>query len=264
MGGFTLDKSFSDLDKMVKGWMKEARLKILKALNDEIDVWTKSGRNDLVTNIDKEIENFYIEKIHHFDSEATIIGEETFSNDDLDLNGVTWYLDPIDGTMNFVKQKEHFATMIAIYENGCGVRGYIFDVMRNKIFWGGPDIGVFCDNDRLTPPINTSLRDGLIGIGAPYLIHNFRNLQKVALQSSGTRIYGSAGIQILHVIEGKCVGYVSYLRPWDFAAGKVLAETLGLSVKTIDGKSLNMLTSSDVLVATKNAQKDIAKLVKKS
>ncbi|MBZ2404703.1 fructose 1,6-bisphosphatase [Liquorilactobacillus hordei] len=257
-------ESLEYLDIVVRGWMHDARNKILAAFNKDLDVWTKSGRNDLVTNIDKEIEKIYSKNIRLLFPEANIIGEESFTQGDLNMNGMTWFIDPIDGTMNFVKQHCHFASMLAIYENGKGVRGYIYDVVRDKLYWGGPDVGVFCNNEKMKDPSNTVLRDGLIGIGAPYLIHNFCNLQAVALASSGTRMYGSAGIQIIHVIEGKCVGYVSYLRPWDFAAGRVLAETLGLSMKKIDGTPLNMLVSSDVLVATKNAQKDIAKLTKKS
>ncbi|MDN7144497.1 inositol monophosphatase family protein [Liquorilactobacillus mali] len=259
-----MGKSLKYLDIAVKGWMHDARIKMLAALDEGLDVWTKSGRNDLVTNIDKEIEKFYIKNIRLLYPNANIIGEESFTKADLNVDGLTWFVDPIDGTMNFVKQHSHFASMIAVYENGKGIRGYIYDVIEDKLYWGGPDIGVFCNDVKMKKPSNESLRNGLIGIGAPYLIHNFCNLQDVALASSGTRMYGSAGIQIIHVIEGKCVGYVSYLRPWDFAAGKILAEVLGLSVKMIDGAPLNMLISSDVLVATKNAQKDIAKLIKKS
>ncbi|MDN2452470.1 inositol monophosphatase family protein [Lactobacillus sp. UCMA15818] len=259
-----MGKELEYLDIAVKGWMHEARAKILAAFDEDLDVWTKSGRNDLVTNVDKEVEKFYSKNIHLLSPEANIIGEESFTQADLNMDGLTWFVDPIDGTMNFVKQHSHFVSMIAVYENGKGLRGYIYDVIEDKLYWGGPDIGVFCNNNKMRAPDNVFLKDGLIGIGAPYLIHNFFNLQAVALASSGTRIYGSAGIQIIHVIEGKCAGYVSYLRPWDFAAGKILAETLGLSVKMIDGTPVNMLISSDVLVATKNAQKDIAKLIKKS
>ena len=62
-------------------------------------------------------------------------------------------------------------------------------------------------------------------------------------------------------IEMSFVISFSALRPWDLAAGKILAETLDLVVETIDVKETNMLSSKVVLVATKNAEKDITKLI---
>ncbi|GJM76573.1 hypothetical protein HMSSN036_87890 [Paenibacillus macerans] len=55
-----------------------------------------------------------------------------------DLAGRIWILDPIDGTMNFIKQKENFAVMIAVVEDGIGKCGFIYDVMRSRLVWGGP------------------------------------------------------------------------------------------------------------------------------
>ena len=90
----------------------------------------------------------------------------------------------------------------------------------------------------------------MFGVGGKMLLSNYRNVQSAAKKSLGVRIYGSSGIE-----------YLSHLRPWDYAAGKILAETLGLVVKTIDEESLDMLSSSDVLVATKNAHQGIIKLM---
>lgn len=242
--------------------MHVARSEIMQNFEKEIKVWTKSGRNDLVTSIDRAVENYYVKQIQENFPSAKVIGEESYQKEiDYKTSGMVWIIDPIDGTMNFVKQQDHFASMIGIYQDGIGMRGYIYDVMQNDLFWGGPEIGVFCNEDRLQKPPDRNLRNGLVEISMPFLVHNYRSLQRVALESSGVRIYGSAGIQFIHVLQGKCAAYLSYLRPWDFAAGKILAQALNLQVNTIDGCTLDMLSSSDVLVATKNAQKDIQCLV---
>ena len=73
-------------------------------------------------------------------------------------------------------------------------------------------------------------------------------------------MYGSAGIEYVATINGELSGYISYLRPWDFGAGKVLAETLGLVVKSIDGTQLDMLSSTVVLVATQRASQEVIEL----
>lgn len=255
-------ESLRTIDDNVKKWMKEVRVKVIASFNDDLDVKTKSGPNDLVTNIDREVEEFYKDKIKKYYPGSEIIGEESAHEVREPKNeGLLWVIDPIDGTMNFVKQKNHFASMIAIYRKGTAIRGYIYDVMQDKLYWGGPEIGVYCNQDKIEPPSDKKLNKGLFGVGAPLLIDNYHNLQKAALESCGTRIYGCSGIQFIHVLNGQCVAYISYLRPWDYAAGKVLAETLDLVVKTIDGRPIDMLSSSDVLVATKNAQKDITRIV---
>ena len=163
--------------------------------------------------------------------------------------------------MNFVKQHDHFASMIAVCENGIEKLGYILDVTEDELYWGGPECGVFCNDQKVAPPKNLPLEEGLFGVGGKMLLSNYRNVQSAAKKSLGVRIYGSSGIEFIHVLTGKNVSYLSHLRPWDYAAGKILAETLGLVVKTIDEESLDMLSSSDVLVATKNAHQGIIKLM---
>jgi myo-inositol-1(or 4)-monophosphatase len=86
-------------------------------------------------------------------------------------------------------------------------------------------------------------------------------MQAVVAASLGPRIMGSAGIQISQVLAGELIAYLSYLRPWDFAAGRVLAETLGLVVTTLDGSPVDMLSSGAVLIATKRAQRSILAIV---
>ena len=60
-------------------------------------------------------------------------------HDDTDLAGLVFFVDPIDGTMNFVKQQAHFAIMIGVYQDGEPVVGAIMDVMRNEVLSGGPN-----------------------------------------------------------------------------------------------------------------------------
>ncbi|KLD58826.1 hypothetical protein WP50_23255 [Lactiplantibacillus plantarum] len=63
------------------------------------------------------------------------------------------------------------------------------------------------------------------------------------------------------VLAGELGGYLSYLRPWDFAAGHDLAESLGLVVSRVDGNPDHKLSSGDVLIATKRAQRSILAIV---
>lgn len=249
------------IDRTVKQWLKTSREFILAKMGENLKVSQKTSRKDLVTNVDKENEKFIISKIRAFAPNSQILGEEGFGDQIRQTKGWVWVVDPIDGTMNFVKQRDHFAIMIALYVDGKGVLGYIYDVVNDQLFSGGPDLGVF-QNDWLLPtPENVGLSNGLISLSGPMVIHNRFNFQKVAETSSGLRIYGSAGIEMIHLLKGEIAAYVSYLKPWDFGAGKILVESLGLAVSTVDGKPLDMLSSDFVMVATVQAQQDILPII---
>ncbi len=71
------------------------------------------------------------------------MAEEEGCNQLSDLDGRVFIIDPIDGTLNFVIEGENFCIMLAVYESGVGKLGFIYDVMRNELFWGGKGIGVY-------------------------------------------------------------------------------------------------------------------------
>ncbi|KRM01055.1 inositol monophosphatase family protein [Lentilactobacillus farraginis] len=251
------------IDKTVKGWLRESRDNVLRSIDTRLTVNTKSSRRDLVTNIDKQNEKFIVSKIREFEPDAKILGEEGFGDRVDSTQGRVWIVDPIDGTMNFVKQRNHFAIMIALYQDGIGELGYILDVIGNHLLSGGPKLGVFDNGHPLDKVADTALKDGLIGLSGPMVLNNDFNMVEIAEKSLGMRIYGSAGIDIISVLRGELVGYISYLKPWDFGAGKILAEAVGLKITTIDGKQLGMLSSTAVLLATRNAHRDVLTIVGK-
>ncbi|MTV81361.1 inositol monophosphatase family protein [Secundilactobacillus folii] len=249
------------VNRAVKQWLQASRSFILGKMQQNLNVSEKTSRKDLVTNVDKENEKLLINKIRTFAPKSQILGEEGFGDQIKQTSGWVWVVDPIDGTMNFVKQHDHFAIMIALYIDGEGVLGYVYDVMNDVIYSGGPQIGVFKNDEPLSAPANLNLRDGLVSVSAPMLVHNYKNLQAVVEASSGLRVYGSAGIEMIHLLTGEIVAYLSYLKPWDFGAGKILAESLGLTATTVDGQALDMLSSDFVMVATVKAQQDILPII---
>ncbi|WP_282708913.1 inositol monophosphatase family protein [Ligilactobacillus sp. Marseille-Q7487] len=252
---------WQEINTHVQQWLQTVKKQIKASLQSDITVQTKTSRTDLVTNVDCLVEQYYTKQILKTFPQSQILGEESKHAEICWQKGLLWIIDPIDGTMNFVKQQANFTTMLAIYEDGQPKLAYILDVMQDKLYWGGPKCGVYCNDERLKAPADLHLKDGLVGISCPMLLNNYCNLQEVARNAAGTRIYGSAGIEYIHVLTGKCIAYVSHLRPWDYAPGQILAQSIGLVVKTIDGKAVNMLSSTDVLVATKNAQQEIAAII---
>lgn len=245
----------------VKQWFPKVRSQIIQGKRQGLEVQNKSSRLDLVTNIDKQIEQFYRQQIMQYFPDSSILGEEGAKADITSATDLFWVIDPVDGTMNFVKQGAEFVSMLAIYRNQKPLLAYIYDVVTDQLYWGGPGLGVFCDKRRLLPPPNISVQDGLFAVNGPMLMSDHRHLQTAVKRSSGARIYGSAGISFIHVLQGRCIGYLSHLRPWDYAAGSILAKCLNLTVKTIDGNPLDVVSSEDVLVATERAFDEITALM---
>lgn len=253
-------KDIQQIDVEVQKLMQTIRQETLNKMDQPFMVDQKTCRKDLVTTVDKSNEQMLVKAIRSIDPAARILGEEGFGDVIQDMHGHVWFIDPIDGTMNFVMQKNRFAVMAALYIDGAPVLGYILDVMNNQLYHGGPDFGVFINQQKMAAPQNKSLRDSLIGISGPLLIRNRHQMQEIAQTSRGPRMYGSAGLEFASVLRGELCGYVSYLKPWDFAAGNVLANVLGLAVKTIDGAPLDMLSSNVVLVATERASGEVIRL----
>ncbi|WP_129044850.1 inositol monophosphatase family protein [Companilactobacillus metriopterae] len=233
-----------------------------ETINNQKEVDTKNGRNDLVTNYDKNTEKYIVSQIKEHYPGAQIISEEGFGDAPSNMDGLVFLVDPIDGTMNYVKRKSDFASMIGVYLDGEPYVGAIIDVMNNNIFHGGKGIGVRKNTELLKTPEDKHLSDGLVNLASWLVLSNSYNAIEIVKKSNGLRIYGSAGIIFSHILEGKEIVYMSRLAPWDLAAGRVLIETLGMSVCRVDEAPLNMLKSQVVIVSTSNAKNEVLDTVK--
>lgn len=241
--------------------MEDVNERTLNRMKEPFQVTAKTHFNDLVTSVDKENEQYIDDYLRKIDPGCQILSEEGFGNREIDhLTGHVWIVDPIDGTLNFVKQRNHFGIMMALYVDGQPTIGYIMDCVNRRLYHGGPGRGVFVNEHRLTPPANLSLHDGLVAISSPLILADVHHLPEVAQAASGLRMYGSAAMEMIGVLSGELVGYVSHLRPWDLAAGRVMAEELGLVVKSIDGSKPDVLSSNLVLIATRQVSQDIQKI----
>lgn len=234
----------------VKNWLLEAGEVIKARLQNPLIVETKSSRTDLVTNVDKETETFIVSKIRQAYPTDQILGEEGLGDVVTSTAGRLWIIDPIDGTLNFVKQHENFCIMVAFFEEGIGKLGFIYDVMRSEFYWGGKDLGVYQGTSKLPAIPDVALADGLVGMNAYMYRANQCKGQEIANASSGVRMIGCAGIEFIQLLRGNQVAYLSYLAPWDYAAGIVLAQELGLISSQLSGAPLSLLKKELFVCAT--------------
>lgn len=237
----------------VKGWVYEAGEKIKASFDDQLEIDTKSGRTDLVTDMDKATQDFLIEKIMAFDPSAKILGEENGQDHLQDVSGRVFIIDPIDGTMNFVLEQENFCIMLALYEDGVSQLGFVYNVMKDEFLYGGKETGVFCNGKPVTPPMNKSLSEGLVGMNQVMFQRNDWHAQEIGKIAMGVRMTGCAGYELIDLALGRRVAYISRLAPWDYAPGGVLIEALGLTMSTIDGRALGLEEREIFLAGTQKA-----------
>ena len=251
-GGSLMD--LREVDKFAKEIIFEAGKRIRDAFSYDIKVETKADPNDLVTNIDRETEIFFIEKIKAFNPDHKILGEEGMGEGIDSLDGAVWLIDPIDGTMNFVKQHRHFMISIGFFVDGVGKLGYIYDVMREDLFYAIDGEGAWYNDSPLRKLKPIPLNECVIGINASWVIPNKRvNHEKMidlVRGVRGTRSYGSAAMEIAFVISGKLDAYISMrLSPWDIGGGIVIAHEVGAIATNLKGESCNLLAQDTFIIA---------------
>lgn len=249
------------LIEKIKPWIYEAADFIRMNLDEEREISQKKDRTDLVTDIDQKVQDLLIEKINLSFPNDQILAEENGYDVLQNMMGRVWIIDPIDGTMNFIMEKENFCIMLAVFENGQGNLGLIYDVMSDELYWGGKGIGVFCNQSPLKHVENNALNDGLIGMNAYMYANNIYQAQSIGQTSMGIRVSGCAGIEFIALLKGNHLAYLSNLNPWDYAAGIVLLEELGGQYSTITGKNLSFNQREYFLAATPKAYRQILAMV---
>ena len=197
---------------------------------------------------------FLLNSIKAFDPSHRILGEEGMGEKVEHLEGVVWIIDPIDGTMNFVKQHRHFMISIGIFVDGVGKLGYIFDVMREDLFYAIAGEGAWYNDSPLRKLQPLTIDEAVIGINASWVIPNSKinheKLVELVRTVRGTRSYGSAAMEIAFVVSGKLDAYISMrLAPWDIGGGTVIAKEVGAIATNLNGKGFDLLTTDTFIIA---------------
>ncbi|MBE4908882.1 inositol monophosphatase family protein [Bacillus luteolus] len=254
-----------DLNEMYRNgvkWTREAGKRIRDSFQTKLTIHTKSNADDLVTNIDRETEQFFIQHIKASYPTHKIMGEEGFGDKLESLQGFVWIIDPIDGTMNFIHQQRNFAISVALYEDGVGKFGMVYDVVHDELYHAIRGNGAFLNDDPIPELPFVELNKAILGINATWVTDNKRIdssiLAPLVKSVRGTRSYGAATLEFVYVVTGRLDAYISMrLSPWDFAAGAILIEEVGGIVTTLDGNSLNFLGENTILVTNKSLHKTI-------
>ncbi|MGA1862316.1 inositol monophosphatase family protein [Deferribacter thermophilus] len=236
-------------------FLKDVALKAGKIIKENFLLNNKvyhKGKIDLVTEIDIKVENFIKEKLSkHFDK-VKIIAEESFEGDFQNDN--VFFIDPIDGTTNFVHRFPFVAVSIAYYSKDCQI-GVVYNPIIDELFYAQTDKGAFLNGVQIFVSKNESINNSLIATGFPYssVEKNIKELinilERILKSSRGVRRAGSAALDLCYVAKGVFDGYYETgLKPWDVAAGMVIVKEAGGVILNRNGRNYNFV--DDYIVAT--------------
>ncbi|WP_053219804.1 inositol monophosphatase family protein [Virgibacillus senegalensis] len=253
------------LFETAKQWILEAGENIRAVINEPLKIDTKSNANDLVTHMDQQTEQFFIDKIRKQFPDHSILSEEGYGDQLESDKGVVWIIDPIDGTMNFVHQKRNFAISIGIYQDGIGEIGLIYNVMDDVLYAAQRGNGAYRNEEKLQP-----LKQELPLEEAILILNNFwtgpnlkieeTKMQALVRKVRGTRSYGSAALELAYVAEGIADGYLTMkLAPWDIAGGLVLVSEVGGMTTRADGSPIHILEENTLLSCNPKIQQELVR-----
>jgi myo-inositol-1(or 4)-monophosphatase len=234
------------------------------------DVRTKTDR-DTVTDVDLRIEQEVRAFLAKQVPEIGFLGEEE-GRHEATRPGAFWVLDPIDGTSNFVHGIPLNAVSLAFVvdeESHVGVIDTPFLDGRYTATKGG---GAFVNGSRIKASATEGLADAIVSIGdyavgpgsEPKNQRRFRITQLLAERVERVRMFGSAAIDLAWLAEGRTDASIMLSnKPWDTAAGVLLAREAGADVVNASGER-HSFSSSETIAATPRLTYDVCRILDES
>lgn len=227
----------------------------------------KTGRRDVVTEYDRKVQLLMEERIRAAVPEAKFFCEEMDERGDLRAEHI-FIIDPIDGTMNFVKGFHHSCISAAFARRGTVLAAAVYNPYADEMFTAVKGHGAWLNGT----PIHVDdvpLSDSVVCCGtSPYVAEltdrSFEIMCRCCKASLDIRRQGSAELDLCSVAAGRAGLYFELsLSLWDYAAGKLLVEEAGGICLTEDGKELLFTgEKSSMLAGGKRAVEDYLALVR--
>jgi myo-inositol-1(or 4)-monophosphatase len=200
---------------------------------------TKSSPTDVVTAADVAVERLIRDRLRRARPDDGFLGEESGGADS--STGLTWVVDPIDGTVNFLYGIPQFSVSIAVQRDGETVAGVVHNPMSGETFSALLGGGAFLDGTPIRVRPAPDLPAALVGTGFSYVAaersRQIEQLARLLGRIRDIRRMGSAALDLCHVACGRTDAYVERnLKAWDLAAGSLVAREAGARVEGLDGE----------------------------
>ncbi|MFK7916958.1 MAG: inositol monophosphatase family protein [Ilumatobacter sp.] len=195
---------------------------------------TKSSPTDVVTETDVESERLIRRELLDRCPGSAIAGEELDDQDG--ANTVSWVVDPIDGTVNFLYDLPVVSVSIAACIDGITVAGAVADIVRGDVFSASQGAGARRNGVAVSARPTTSLEQSLVGTGFSYSAQRRQEqssiLNRLLPAARDIRCMGSAALNLCWVACGRLDAYYEHdTKLYDYAAGALIATEAGARVE---------------------------------
>ena len=204
---------------------------ILRYMNriDGLNIVEKQ-QMDFVSEVDKLAEAEIIKELRRAYPDHAILAEESGA---IGKGPLTWVIDPLDGTHNYLRGIPHFCVSIALLEKGVPIHAVVFDPLRDELYTASKGDGAYLNDRRMRVSKRESLGGAMIATGFPFrqrghLASQLDMTRAILGQAEDIRRSGSAALDLAYVAAGRYDGYFEIgLKPWDMAAGVLLVHEAG-------------------------------------
>ena len=244
-----MQPTLSEIERLAR----EAGAILRAGYNTEHQVNYK-GVIDLVTEVDHQSEAFLLGEVRKQFEAHHILAEESGIIQGSDEH--IWYIDPLDGTVNYAHHIPIFAVSIAYAFQGRLTLGAVYDPMREEMFSAERGKGAFLNGKVIQVSSTNELQKSLLVTGFPYdawdtKYDNFANFVRFGKLTQGVRRLGSAALDLCYVAAGRFDGFWEMsLKPWDVAAGGLICEEAGAKVTNVEGDADYISVPQSVVAST--------------
>lgn len=193
-------------------------------------VYEKGRHADYVTEADFAVQTFLMEELAKVWPEAKFYAEE--KKDNRLTDEMTFIIDPIDGTTNYVRQRSCSMISVGAVQGREAIFGAILDPYKGLLYHAEKGRGAFCGDERLHVA-DVPFEQAIIGLGtSPYdtelVSLTARSLGALLASCGDIRRTGSAAMELCDIAAGRSDGTFEWiLQPWDYCAGSLLVSEAG-------------------------------------
>jgi myo-inositol-1(or 4)-monophosphatase len=207
----------------------------LKVARDRVE---EKGEKDFVSYVDRESEARIREFITKSFPDHGIVGEEGGGDTEGEY---VWFVDPLDGTKNYIAGFPIFGVSVAVSYRGEPVAGAVYLPYFDHLYWAGKGLGAFKNGRSIRVSGTSEVRLSVVAYGFPSRARRdlevyWRIFREVFDRVAAMRRPGAAAVDLCFVAEGVFEGLLEFeLHPWDVYAGAVILKEAGGSCRFIEG-----------------------------
>lgn len=211
---------------------------LLQHFGTELEVHQKTSASDICTIADLQSERIIIDTLEKHFPDYNIFSEEAGHKDR--KSKYTFFIDPLDGTSNFVLGIPHFSISIALLEWSKPVAAVVYNPILKLTYHAERGKGAYLGNNKIKASEETDIERSFISLAAGYTVTNdtMADMIRMLKQKEVKRVITqwSPALDFCLLASGKIEGIVNYSNDvYDFIAGKLIAKEAGAVITTMEG-----------------------------